>query len=338
MVYVAGSIETSDDWCQCMDVLETKNLRKFFPIRTGFIFPKVTFLRAVDAVDISVKQGEIMGLAGESGCGKSTLGKLILGLLRPDAGEIFFNGKPVVDFDRSFRRQTGIVFQDPFESLNPRKNIFDTLAKPITFHKISGTKESVQARVADLLSIVGLTPPDKFMYRHPHELSGGQRQRVAIARAIAANPIFIVADEPVSALDVSVRAQILSLFKDLQRKLDLAFMLITHELAVLRSLAQRVSIMYLGQIVEVGETRSVFERPRHPYTEALLSATPIPDPKVARARHHVILKGEPPSPIDPPSGCHFHTRCPYAKATCSSIEPLLESREGRTYRCHYPLS
>jgi oligopeptide/dipeptide ABC transporter ATP-binding protein len=322
-------------------LIEVRNLQKYFLLKSGFFSRRKEYAKAVDGISFGINKGEILGLAGESGCGKTTAGRLMLRLIEPDDGSVLLMGQNLLNLpkkERKFRRDVQIIFQNAFASLNPRKTIRYIISRPLLLHNICDGNE-VEDRISDLLSRVELTPPEAFMDRYPHELSGGQRQRIAIARAISVAPKFIVADEPVSALDVSTRGQILSLIKGLKEERDIAFLFITHDLAVLRSIAQRVAIMYLGRIVEIANAEDIFSHYRHPYTEALLHATPIPDPKLSRNRKRIILKGEVPSNINPPSGCHFHPRCLYAKPNCSEDSPeLIESGDGSFVACHYPFS
>ncbi len=291
----------------------------------------------MDDVTLAIRGGETLGLAGESGCGKSTLGRLLLGLIRPTSGRVsyrgddlsFLKGEPL----KGFRRDAQIIFQNPYSSLNPRKAIRQIVTRPFEIHGSDGL--DVEAEVSNLLEVVGLSPPENFLSRYPHELSGGQRQRIAIARAIALKPKFIVCDEPVSMLDLSIRAQILNLLKELRTKFNLTMLFITHDLSVLRSISDRVAIMYLGKIAELAPADRLFNNPLHPYTQSLLSAVPLPNPRKSRARKRMILVGEVPSPANPPTGCRFHTRCPFVMDRCSSIEPELRELEEEHYvACH----
>lgn len=318
-------------------LVEVKNLKKYFLVKKGLFRRKEQFVRAVDDVSFKISKGENLALVGESGCGKTTTARLVLRVLEPTSGSIIFGGKNLFSITeeemRLIRPQMQLIFQDPYASLNPRKTIRQILSKPFKLHT-DLAKEEIEDKVLHLLEIVGLDPPELYVDRHPHEFSGGQRQRICIARAIALNPSFVVADEPVSALDVSVRAQILNLLKDLQTRLGITYLFITHDLAVVRSVSNRVAVMYLGRVAEVGEVSELFKTPLHPYTEALLSATPIPDPERSRSRERIILRGDVPSPIDPPPGCRFHTRCPLSVEKCRQLEPQLADLRGRFVACH----
>ena len=314
------------------NLLEVKNLRKYFPAQGDFLGKAVT-VKAVDGVNFAIRKGETLGLAGESGCGKTTIGKLILRLLEPTEGEIIFEGKNILQFNKNklknLRRHVQIIFQDPFASLDPRKTVEYTVAEPMKVHSLNPRQR--RQKVLQLLDKVGITPEQAR--RYPHQFSGGQRQRIGIARALALNPKFIVADEPVSALDVSIQAQILNLMMDLQEEFHLTYLFIAHDLSVINHVSDQVAIMYLGEIVELAPKKILFHSPLHPYTKALLSAIPIPDPTIKRER--VVLEGDVPSPINVPSGCRFHTRCPSLLPVCKSKEPALrEIEENHFVACH----
>src|SRR6476620_7266107 len=321
-------------------LLKVDNLVMHFPLTRGIIFQrKVGAVQAVDGVSFSVKQGETLGLVGESGCGKSTSGRAILQLYKPTAGQVIFQGKDLTKLDggemRKMRRHLQMIFQDPYASLNPRMTVGSIIAEPMQIHNLV-SRDQRNRRVQELLETVGLNP--YFANRYPHEFSGGQRQRIGVARALAANPAFIVADEPVSALDVSIQAQIINLLEDLQQQFNLTYLFIAHDLSVVRHISDRIAVMYLGKIVEIADRDALYDDPLHPYTKALLSAVPIPDPVVERRRERIILTGDVPSPINPPSGCHFHTRCPYVMDVCKQIDPVFANQgNGHFVACHlYP--
>ena len=305
------------------DLVQIRDLEMHFPVTKGIILQRqVGAIKAVDGVSFNIKKGETLGLVGESGCGKSTTGRAILQLYRPTGGEVIFQGVDLTKLKgeemRRMRRKVQMIFQDPYASLNPRMTVGDIIGEPIKVHGLRQGKE-VRTRVQELLQLVGLNP--YFINRYPHEFSGGQRQRIGVARALAVEPEFVVCDEPVSALDVSIQAQIINLLEDLQDRLDLTYLFIAHGLAVVKHISDRVAVMYLGKIVELAGGRELYSMPMHPYTQALLSAVPIPDPKIEKRRKRIILEGDVPSPLNPPSGCHFHTRCPIAIEKCKVEEP-----------------
>jgi oligopeptide transport system ATP-binding protein len=318
-------------------LLEVRGLQMHFPVTEGVIRGRrVGEVRAVDGIDFAVRRGETLGLVGESGCGKTTTGRCILRLEKPTAGEILYDGVDVARLDRrqllALRRRIQVIFQDPYSSLNPRMKVGDIIGEPIKVHGIERDAKRRAARVRELLSVCGLDT--KFADRYPHEMSGGQRQRVGIARALALEPEFIVCDEAVSALDVSIQAQIINLLEDLRGRFNLTYLFIAHDLSVVRHLCQRVAVMYLGRIVELATCDELFENPLHPYTQALLSAVPVPDPSVEATRRFRPVQGEVPSPINPPAGCTFHPRCPLAVAACRRTRPeLRELRPGHWVAC-----
>ncbi|MFZ1768894.1 MAG: oligopeptide/dipeptide ABC transporter ATP-binding protein [Caldilinea sp.] len=317
-------------------LIEVENLKVHFPIRRGLLRRQVGAVRAVDDVSFDVYEGETLGLVGESGCGKSTTGLAVLKLLEATTGEVRFRGQTVTRSSeqqmRPLRRHMMMVFQDPYSSLNPRMTVGTIIGEPLSVHQMGGPAER-EERVQELLRLVGLNPA--FINRYPHEFSGGQRQRIGIARALATSPAFIVADEPISALDVSIQAQVVNLMSDLKAQLGLTYLMISHDLSMVRYISDRVAVMYLGKIVELGSRDSVFERPLHPYTRALMSAVPVPNPKLERERKRIILEGDVPSPSNPPTGCRFHPRCAFAEEICRHEEPVLRVLEGSNRAEHH---
>jgi oligopeptide transport system ATP-binding protein len=317
-------------------ILQLHDVKTYFPVDSGFLTRKQTgTVKAVDGVSLSVARGEVLGLVGESGCGKSTLARTILQLVPTTAGTVVLEGRNLMSASAAellaARRDLQMIFQDPFASLNPRMTIFATLAEPLLVHGLVPRRE-VRQRVTQLMEKVGLAP--RFMEKYPHEFSGGQRQRIAIARALALEPKVIIADEPVSALDVSIQAQILNLLSKLCREMNLALIFIAHDLSVVKHISDRVAVMYLGKIVEIGPAADVIERPRHPYTRALVSAIPTPDPDIERTKKRLVLAGDPPSPLNPPAGCAFHPRCPYAQKRCAeSVPPLIPAGPAHQAAC-----
>lgn len=322
-------------------IVSAKGLKKYFPVKRGFfetLFSRAgVFVKAVDNIDLFIGKGEVFGLVGESGSGKTTTGRLLLRLTDPTEGIIEYKGKDISHLSprelKPMRREMQIIFQDPFESLDPRMLVKDIVAEPLRIQKIARSEAEVEERVKQILREVEMVPPEEFMPRFPHELSGGQRQRVAVARAFVLDPEFIVADEPVSMLDVSIRAEILNLMLALVQKRGASFLYVTHDLALARHMCDRIAVMYLGKIVELGDTDMIISRPLHPYTKALIAAVPVPDPSSKRTGE--VISGEIPSPIDPPPGCNFHTRCPYAHTRCTSEVPgLVEVEKGHWVSCH----
>lgn len=315
-------------------LLTVRNLKKYFPIHKGIFSKQVGEVKAVDDVSFSVHKGETLGLVGESGCGKSTTGRSILRLIEPSAGEVFFEGEELLSLKpealRKKRREMQMVFQDPYASLNPRQTVEQILEEPLLVHGM-GTQAERKKRVRDLLEVVGL--PNSYARRYPHQFSGGQRQRIGIARALSVYPKLIIADEPVSALDVSIQSQVLNLMQDIQKEFHLTYLFIAHDLSVVRHISDRVGVMYLGRIVELASTSSLYKDPKHPYTQALLSAVPVPDPKAVRER--IILQGDVPSPANPPAGCSFHNRCIHAMDICRTVRPELTSIDAdHQVACH----
>ena len=314
-------------------LVEVKHLKQYFDINTGFF--KSTPLKAVDDISFSIRKGETLGLVGESGCGKTTAGRTILHLYKPTGGEVLFHGKPVrtkQEIDE-YRTKATMVFQDPYSSLDPRMTVSDIIGEPLDVHKMYTSKTERRERILELMDHVGLN--SEHAARYAHEFSGGQRQCVGIARALAVNPEFIVCDEPVSALDVSIQAQVINMFDELQDKLDLTYLFIAHDLLVVRHISDRIAVMYLGKMVELADAADIYDRPLHPYTKALISAVPVPDPNMARSNQRIALTGEIPSPLHAPSGCPFHTRCPYAADVCKGSMPAFEEVEkGRFVACH----
>ena len=314
-------------------LVEVKNLKEYFDINMGFFRSKP--LKAVDDVSFTINKGETLGLVGESGCGKTTVGRTILHLYKPTAGEVIFDGKPIRTKQdiQEFRKKATMVFQDPYSSLNPRMTVSDIVGEPLDVHKLYSSKQERQERILELMGHVGLN--SEHASRYAHEFSGGQRQRIGIARALAVNPEFIVCDEPVSALDVSIQAQVINMFDDLQEKLGLTYLFIAHDLLVVRHISDRIAVMYLGKMVELAEANEIYNHPLHPYSQSLLSAVPVPDPKIARANQRIALSGDIPSPLNAPSGCPFRTRCRYATEACAqSMPPFEEVAPGHFVACH----
>ena len=320
-------------------LVDVRDLKMHFPLTSGIVLQRVVgYVRAVDGVSFSIKRGKTLGLVGESGSGKTTIGRTIVRLYKPTAGQVMFGDVDLAALSgerlRQMRQRVQMVFQDPFASLNPRFTIGSLIAEPMHIYHVADGKE-IRDRTVELLRVVGLRP--EYIDRYPHEFSGGQRQRIAVARALAINPEFVIADEPVSALDVSIRAQVLNLLQRLQKQFNLTYLFVSHDLSVVRHVADRIAVMYLGKIVELSDRDELYESPKHPYTKALLSAVPIPDPQIEKHRKRIILSGDLPSPIRIPSGCRFHTRCPMAQDICREVEPAFEAKEGRDHfaACHF---
>lgn len=321
-------------------LLEIRDVHMHFPIKSGVLQRTKNEVKAVNGVNLTVNKGETIGIVGESGCGKSTLARTLVGLLTPTSGDILFEGESILDFDRKqmheLRRDIQMVFQDPYTSLNPRMKVGDIIAAPLKAYRMT---DNLEGRVRELMDLVGLKAED--YEKLPHQFSGGQRQRIGIARALALNPKLIILDEPVSALDVSIQAQVINLLEDLQKELDLTYVFIAHDLSVIKHIADKVAVMYLGKIMEVSDSETFYKNARHPYTNALLSAVPLPDPEKEKARQRMVLSGELPSPANPPSGCVFHTRCPFAQESCKLEVPNLEAKDSNTdhlVSCFYPLN
>jgi len=315
-------------------LVEVRHLKQYFPVKTGFF--RTTPLKAVDDVSFEIGEGETLGLVGESGCGKTTVGRTILHLYKPTEGQILFDGQEVTARNvGNFRKDMQIVFQDPYSSLNPRMTVADIVGEPLDIHHLYSSKKERSEKIAELLTMVGLN--SDHARRYAHEFSGGQRQRIGIARALAVNPKFIVCDEPVSALDVSIQAQIINTFEELQEKLGIAYLFIAHDLLVVQHISRRIAVMYLGHVVEIGSSSDVIYNPMHPYTQSLISAIPIPDPETARTKKRIPLEGDVPSPLHAPSGCPFRTRCRFATEQCAKERPMLEEKEpGHSIACWNP--
>ena len=315
------------------NLLEVKHLKEYFNINTGMFSSKP--LKAVDDVSFAIRKGETLGLVGESGCGKTTVGRTLLHLYKPTAGEVWFQGKQIVTKQdiAEFRKKTAMVFQDPYSSLNPRMTVSDIIGEPLDIHKMYADKREREEKILAMMEKVGLN--SEHASRYAHEFSGGQRQRIGIARSLVTNPEFVVCDEPVSALDVSIQAQVINMFDELQREMDLTYLFIAHDLLVVRHISDRIAVMYLGKLVELADAKEIYDHPLHPYSKSLMSAVPVPDPKVARANQRVVLSGDIPSPLNAPSGCPFRTRCPYACDACAESMPeLKELSPGHFVACH----
>ena len=320
-------------------LVDVRDLKMHFPLTRGIVLQRVVgYVRAVDGISFSIVRGQTLGLVGESGSGKTTIGRTMVRLYKPTSGQILFENQDLAKLEgealRQIRRRVQMVFQDPFASLNPRFTIGSLIAEPMNIYGVA-SRDEIRERTLELLRVVGLR--SEYIDRYPHEFSGGQRQRIAVARALSINPEFVIADEPVSALDVSVRAQVLNLLQRLQKQFNLTYLFVSHDLSVVRHVADRIAVMYLGKIVELSDRDELYAAPKHPYTKALLSAVPIPDPQIEKRRQRIILSGDLPSPINIPSGCRFHTRCPMAQQICREVEPAFERKEGREHyaACHF---
>ncbi len=316
------------------EVIEVRNLRKYFPVKTSLFGKVLQVLKAVDGISFTIKKGEVLALVGESGCGKSTTGRILVGLESPTDGELFFKGEPLVSFkDKKIRKNIQMIFQDPYASLNPKMRIGEALAEGLYLHFPELTKKEVEDKVLSILRRIGLTPERIFFERYPHELSGGQKQRVVIARAMLLEPEFVVADEPISMIDLSLRASILELLEEFRREMDISMLFISHDFSIAKIISDNIAVMYLGNIVELGPMKDVIENPKHPYTLALLSAIPT----FGEKRFNLKIKGDIPNPLNPPSGCKFHPRCPFAQKICSEEAPHLKKIDNQEVLCHFPL-